>query len=61
MSKAKKYIKEGIKTEDIDFTPELPRPSPAAAPKLQLQKPITSNPKQQLEVIDEMLQEIEEI
>ena len=45
---------------DIDFTPELSRPSPAAAPKLQPQKPITSDPKQQLEVIDEMLREIED-
>ena len=61
MSKAKQYIEEEIKTVDIDFTPELSRSSPAAAPKLQPQKPITSDPKQQLEVIDEMLREIEEI
>ena len=61
MSKAKQYIEEEIKTVDIDFTPELSQPSPAAAPKLQPQKPITSDPKQQLEVIDEMLREIEEI
>ena len=60
MSKAKQYIEEEIKTVDIDFTPELSRPSPAAAPKLQPQKPITSDPKQQLEVIDEMLREIED-
>ena len=60
MNKAKQYIEEEIKTVDIDFTPELARPSPAAAPKLLPQKPISSDPKQQLEVIDEMLREIED-
>ena len=41
MNKAKQYIEEEIKTVDIDFTPELARPSPAAAPKLLPQKPIS--------------------
>ena len=48
------------KTVDIDFIPELPKNSTAALSKFRPQKPITDDPKQQLEVIDKMLREIEE-
>ena len=60
--KAKQYIEEEIKTVNIDFSPpeKLQPTLVAPAPKLAPQKPITSDPKQQLEVIDEMLREIEE-